>query len=77
MRSVPNKQKFSLLGSVTDVSAVPATWIALFRLAKDSLFGPPSVPRSVITPFANRKEWVTVSPGNVENPSIWPLSLMA
>ena len=50
MRLVPNEQKFSLLGSVTEVSAAPATCIALFRLANDSLFAPPSVPRSVIAP---------------------------
>src|SRR5208283_2056567 len=56
MRLVPKPQKSSPFGSDVEVSDEPGTWVALFRPAKDWLLGPPSVPRSVITPFSNTKE---------------------
>src|SRR5215472_14111176 len=76
IRWVPKKQKSSPNGSGVKVSAPPPT-LSLSLGRKDALlFGPPSVPRSVITPFCQRKACVAVSPGRVELPVTEPLLLM-
>src|ERR1022692_765484 len=75
-RLVPKPQKSSPLGSDIEVSARPAPCNASLGPANDWLFGPPRVPRSVMTPFFRTNACVALSPGMVENPSISPRSLI-
>src|SRR5215831_10871389 len=54
IRWVPKSQKSSPNGSRVEVSALPPTLSLSLGRHDALLFGPPSVPRSVITPFRQR-----------------------
>src|SRR5215469_1744379 len=67
-RELKNRQKFSPFASGLVVSELPATSPLSLSGKPEKLFGPPSVPRSFITPFRQRKaRWVWF-PGRNEPP---------
>src|SRR5215469_237174 len=76
IRPVPKPQKSSPNGSGVEVSAPPPTLSLSLGRRSALLFEPPSVPRSLISPFRQRKACRAVSPGRVEWPSTEPLLLM-
>src|SRR6516162_4719782 len=76
VRWVPKPQKSSPFGSGVEVSERPTAWPLSFGPGNAWLLGPPSVPRSVITPFCQTKACTAVSRGRVEKPCTCPLLLM-
>src|SRR2546426_5795117 len=83
IRCVPKKQKSSPLGSGVEVSASPPTAPRSLNGENDptprlpvALFGPPSVRRSVMTPFRQRNACTFRPPGSVEKPITELLLLM-
>src|SRR5207249_8958475 len=69
IRCVPKEQKSSPNGSGAEVSAEPPTWPLSLGGQGAMLFGPPSVPRSISTPFFQTKAWLCVLPGRFEKPT--------
>src|SRR4030095_11804898 len=65
-------------GSRAAVSAIPTTTPELLSPDHTTLlFGPPSVPRSVIAPSRHSAAWRTVLLGRLEKPATPPRLLMA
>src|SRR5215813_12057924 len=76
VRRVPKKQKSSPNGSGVEVSASPGTTSASLGPKNAMLFGPPSVPRSVIRPFCHMKACCAVLSFRAALPTTLPPALM-
>src|ERR1700680_1131154 len=75
IRKVPVEHTSSPLGSGVEVFERPEI-ASLSLIPVPSLNGPPSVPRSVITPFCQRNASACMSPVSVERPATEPLLLI-